>query len=202
MASAPVVPQMSQNETQPPFQDPAEGILKGATNITDDDRESLWDLFHNSKNSNELAQKLQTIAVPSDTKHKLWAAKQATAPVTSPVDKVTEALNRLKQVDPDTLALAEKFPNVTKAFIDAAVKPPEKPAGEPAGKSEGGAKGKTAEKKPLLVQAPRPDGQPHLPPIPDGHYRVLSSDHGLHDIPQERIQDAKNIDPSLHILNP
>lgn len=202
MASAPVVPQMSQNETQPPFQDPAGGILRGDTSISDADRESLWDVFHGSRNPNELAQKLQTMAVPSDTKHALWAAKQMTQPAANPVDKVTEALNRLKQIDPDTLALAEKFPSVTKAFIDAAVKPPEKPAGEPAGKSEGGAKGKTAENKPRLVQAPRPDGQPHLPPIPDGHYRVLSSDRGIHDIPAENLEKARAIDPTLHVLNP
>jgi len=206
MASTPALPTDSSQNATGPYQDPAEGILRGDTSITDEDRASLWDAFHNSKSPNELAQKLQPLGIPSDTKHKLWAAKQATAPVASPVDKVTEALNRLKQIDPDTLAVAEKFPTVAKAFIDAAVKPAEKAAGEagaPAGKAESAGKGKTAkEEKPRLIQAPRADGQPHLPPIAEGSYRILSSDGGVHDIPQERIQDAKNIDPNLHILNP
>lgn len=41
-----------------------------------------------------------------------------------------------------------------------------------------------------------------VPPILDGHYRVRTSDGGLHDIPAENIDLARKIDPDLVILNP
>ena len=41
-----------------------------------------------------------------------------------------------------------------------------------------------------------------LPPIPDGHHRVLASDGSLHDIPMANIDKAVAIDPQLKVLNP
>jgi hypothetical protein len=41
-----------------------------------------------------------------------------------------------------------------------------------------------------------------LPPIPDGHHRVLASDGSIHDIPAKNIELAVQIDPQLKVLNP
>jgi hypothetical protein len=41
-----------------------------------------------------------------------------------------------------------------------------------------------------------------LPPIPEGHYRLRTSDGAIHDIPAENIGRARAIDPLLIVLNP
>jgi hypothetical protein len=189
---------------QSPYADPAEGILRGDTSITDEDRSALWDSFHGARDANHLAQILQPLVIPNDTKHKLWQAKQATAPVSSNIEKVSAAIQKLSQLDPVTLDIAEKHPIVSKAFIDAAVKPPEAPkaAKEPQGASKSAGKGATAQTKTPLVQPPRIDGMPHLPPIPEGQHRILASDGSIHDIPAENLEKARQIDARLHVLNP
>jgi hypothetical protein len=161
----------------------------------------LWDVFHKTRDPNELAQKLQVLAIPSDTKHALWQAKTETVPVPSQVDKVAAALGKLKTLDTDTLEMAEKYPTVSKALVDAAINPPEAPKG-PAGKPAAADKGKTAKAPAPLAQPPRVDGMPHLPPIPENHYRILASDRSVHDIPAENLEKARQIDPRLHVMNP
>lgn len=185
-----------------PFVDHAAPILAGDPSITDEQRANLWDVFHNSKDGNELARQLQTVPIPDDTKQLLFDAKKKSIPQLEPVDKAVAAINRVGQLDPKVLELSEKYPKVTGLLVAAATK---EGAGEA---SEAGAKqpkGKTqdATKKPApLVQPPRPDGLEHLPPIPDGHHRVLASDGGIHDIPAENIEKARQIDPRMHVLNP
>jgi hypothetical protein len=189
--------------TPSPFMDHAAPVLAGEPTINDDQRADLWDAFH-TKSPEELVQHLQPLAVPDDFKKKLYDAKQQSMPVAGPVDKVTAAMKQLAQLDPNVLATAEAHPNVLKAMTSAATAP-EKGAGEAAGASKGSAKGNApAEgKSPApLAQSPRPDGLEHLPPIPDGHHRVLASDGGIHDIPAENIEHAREIDPRLHVLNP
>ena len=192
-------------DSQSPFVDHAAPILAGDPAITDEQRADLWDVFNKSKDHNELAQHLQDMtAVPDDTKQALFDAKKKAIPPVEPLDKVTAAIARIKQIPPDVLEMAESHPNVLKAITSAATTP-EKGAGEPAGAGKPAAKGKTAAagaKPAPLAQPPRPDGLEHLPPIPDGHHRVLASDGGLHDIPAENIEQARAIDPRLHVLNP
>jgi hypothetical protein len=186
-----------------PFQDHASPILQGDPSLSDQQRSDLWDAFH-SKNSDELVQHLAPLVIPDETKHKLFVAKQAAAPVAPPVDKVTEAVQKMANLDPKTMDLVEAHPNLLKAFTTAATTEP-KPAQEPSGATSAAPKPATAGKtaKPAAAPlAPRADGQPHFPPIPDGHKRILASDGGVHDLPEERLADAQKIDPNLHILNP
>src|SRR5271168_586145 len=51
-------------------------------------------------------------------------------------------------------------------------------------------------------QPPRSDGLDRLPPVPANHFRVRTSDGGLWDVPADRIEEARNRDPGLQILNP
>ena len=187
-----------------PFVDHAAPVLAAEPAITDDQRAELWDTFHQSKDPNELAQKLRPIIVPDDLKHKLFQAKQAAAPAVPAVDKVTDVIKRIAQLDPQALQVAEAHPNVLKA-LTAAATTVEKPASGAAGGASAAGDGKTASgtKKPAAAALPpRADGQPHMPPIPDGHHRILASDGGIHDIPADKLDQARNIDPNLHVLNP
>jgi hypothetical protein len=88
---------------------------------------------------------------------------------------------------PEQLDLAEAHPAILKALVES-LKPVEKSEKED-----------TAAKVPI---GPRLDGTPHLPKIADNHYRILSSDSSLHDIPKHMISRAQAIDPNLHIVNP
>lgn len=189
-------------EDQTPFDDVAAPILKGDPALSDESRAQLWDVFHGTKNPDELAEKLQTLAVPEDTKKNLYHAKQKSMPPVSPVRGVTDAMQMLANMDPKVLDIAETHPNVLKTLTAAAA--PKEPTGG-SGASVGAGAGKTqgkAQKLPPLVQPPRQDGLEHLPPIPDQHYRVQTSDGGIHDIPVENIETARQRDPNLHVLNP
>jgi len=188
-----------------PFDDPAKPILQGDPALTDDDRAGLWDAFHQSKDADELAQHLQEhelkgVVIPDDTKKRLYQAKQVVTPV-DPVAKTKSVMQQMAQIDPQVLELAESHPNVLKT-LTAAAGIGAKPAGEPAGGSKAAGKGKTPADAQPLAQPPRIDGQPHLPPIPDGHRRILASDSSIHDIPEENLEKARRIDPRLHVLNP
>lgn len=185
-----------------PFLDPAKPILAGEPSLSDDLRAELWDTFHRTKSATELAQHLQPLAIPDDTKKKLFDAKQGAVPPTvEPLDKASAAIARLATLPHDALEAAESHPNVLKVLSSAATMP-DKTAAEPAGASKGAGKGEGAggSKKPAL--SPRADGQPHLPPIPDGHHRILHSNGGIYDVPAENIEKAREIDPNLHVLNP
>ncbi len=192
-----------------PFTDHAAPVLAGEPTINAAQRADLWDAFH-TKNADELAQHLLPLAVPEDFKKRLWDAKQTQAaaavsavPV-APAEKTAAAIQRMTQLDPKALELAEAHPNVLKAFTSAAAAA-EKGAGESAGASKTSGKGNTpaeAKKPAPLAQPPRPDGLAHLPPIPEGHHRILASDGLVHDIPAENIEKARAKDPLLHVLNP
>jgi hypothetical protein len=183
--------------TPSPYADPAAPVLAAHPNITDEDRADLWDVFHNSKDSGELAQKLQPMNVPDDLKHKLFVTKDATAPAAKPaaLDKVTAAIQRVKDLDPKVLDLAETHPNVLKALTAAATQE-EKTAGEPAGKSKEpkGPKGPAEGGKQPLVH-------PDLPPTPAGHALVRTSDGALHHLPAMNVAKAKERDPQLQVLH-
>ena len=168
------------------LQDPAEPILSGDPALDQDTRGNLWDAFHNSKDPNELSRVLEPYAIPDDTKRRLLAAKQQATPLSASNPAAT-AIDALSSIPQNSLDAAESHPNVLKALIEG-MKTPEQAGGE------------TPEiKKPALT--PRPDGQKHFKPIPEGHYRILSSDGGIHDIPVANIDIARRIDPLLHVLN-
>src|ERR1700676_268675 len=124
-----------------PFMDHAAPVLAGEPTINDQQRADLWDAFH-TKSPEELVQHLQPLAVPDDFKHKLFTAKQASMPAPEPMDRVAEALTRIKSIDPAVLDVAEQHPNVLKAMTAAATTP-EKGAGEASGASKGASKGNT-----------------------------------------------------------
>ena len=183
--------------TPSPYADPAGPVLAAHPNITDEDRANLWDVFHGSKDSSELANKLQPMAVDNELKHKLFVAKDATAPAAGPkpLDKVTAAIARVKALDPEALELAEQHPNVLKALTTAAMQE-DKAAGEPAGKSKEpkspqGPSGKT--KEPMV--------HPDISPTPSGHALVRTSDGALHHLPAINVAKAKERDPELQVLH-
>lgn len=187
-----------------PFTDPAAEILRGEPALPNDEaRADLHDAFYN-KDSNALAQHLAPMAVPDDFKKRLYDAKKQTEPAPEPLDKVTAAIDRLSQLDPAKLELAESHPQTFKVLAAAATTP-DKESAAPAGASPAPAKGKASGKGKTpapLALPPRVDGLQHLPPIPDGHRRILASDGGIHDLPDDKINDAFSIDPRLHVMNP
>lgn len=186
-----------------PFADPAAPILRADPALTDEHRADLHDAFY-SKNADELVQHLMPMDIHEDTKQALYSAKKMSEPAPEPLDKTAAAINKIGEIDPKVLDLAETHPNVLKALA-ASISIAEKATGEPSGASKSSGEGKTAfkgETAPKLVLAPRADGSAHLPPIPANHHRVMASDGGLHDIPAEKIPEAQAIDPNLHVLNP
>jgi hypothetical protein len=200
-----------------PLMDHVSPILAGDPVLSDENRADLFDIFHASKDPNELSQHLQSLAtpadpaqqplaVPDDTKKRLLDAKQKSMPVAGPVDKVTAAMTHLSQMDPKVLDMAESHPNVLKVLTAAATTPEKEPTAA-AGGASAAPKGKKAQgdqTSPALAMPPRPDGLEHMPPIPEGHKRVQASDGGIHDIPadDEHLQKAFSVDPRLHVMNP
>lgn len=119
-ASHPPPQVQPQEETPTPVLDAAAKILYGEPGITDDDRANIWDLYHVSKDSSELADHLQNISVlPDDTKHRLFRTKQLAEPAPSALDRAVIALSKLNTLDPKVLELAESHPTVAKSFVDA-----------------------------------------------------------------------------------
>jgi len=165
----------------PIAQDPAEPILRGEPQIDDESKASLWDAFH-SKNADELTQHLAPLAIPDDTKKRLISAKQQMTPAPPPANPCKSAVSTMAGMAPEQLDLAEAHPAILKALVES-LKPVEKSEKED-----------TTAKVPI---GPRLDGTPHLPKIADNHYRILSSDSALHDIPKHMISRAQAIDPNF-----
>ena len=190
--------------TPPPFADPAEPILRNAPAITDEDRASLWDTFHSSKDPDELARQLQTLAVPDPIKNSLYEAKKAAVPVTG-LSKATEALKLIGSLDPKLLQVAEEHPNVLKSLMTAATAPdkganvPEKGADASSGASKPAGKEKTSsDNADASETAPMPSD---IPPTPPGHALLQTSDYALHHVPNENVAKVKLRDPKAQILH-
>lgn len=186
-----------------PITDLAAPVLAGEPTINDQQRADLWDAFQ-AKDPDELVAHLQPLVLPDDFKKKLVNAKVQEAAAAPPIDKATVAMNKLAQMDPKVLDLAESHPNVLKV-LTAAATVGEKGSDSASTASSSSSKGKTskaAATPALPPQPPRVDGLEHMPPIPTGHRRVLASDGGVHDIPEENLEQARGIDPRLHVLNP
>lgn len=186
----------------PSFTDHAEPILRAA-GVDNNTKADLWDMFHGSKDEGELAYMLSSLLVPNTLKQGLVDAKQHSIasrqkPVGDAAEKGFNVLSRLKEMDPQTLALAEKFPKTASALIGLTGKGDETPA---AGKPSKAAK--TSAKQPAAGKATKTAPQiADLPPIPDGHHRILDSNGGIHDVPMENLDAARQIDPQLQVMNP
>lgn len=91
--------------------------------LSDPEKESLWDTFHNVSSANELAQRLQNSNVSDPVKKDLlwYREKQDRLPAAAPHPAIG-ALTNLHQLSQMKVAdLAEKYPNVASALIDAAM---------------------------------------------------------------------------------
>jgi len=185
--------------TPSPFIDHAEPILRGEPAITDDQRSQLWDIFHGSKDPNELVSKLMPMAVPDDLKQQLYDKKKLSVPAVAPLDKVTDAVNRIAQLDPKVRETVEASPNLLKAFTSAATAP-EKTESAPAGASKPASKGKQAA-GPKKTASAAPSVTPDIPATPPGHVLARASDGGMYHLPQENVEAAKGLDPGLQILH-
>jgi len=60
-----------------PSSDPAEQILRSAQGVDTNAQADAWDAFHQSKNEDELSQRLQNMNIPQDVKANLWDAKHS-----------------------------------------------------------------------------------------------------------------------------
>lgn len=177
-----------------PFMDHAAPILQGDPALSDEQRADLWDAFQ-TKSPEELVDHLQPLAIPEDTKHQLWTAKKMAVTPTEPLDKTAAAIQRMTQLDPKTLELAESHPNVLKVLV-AAASTPEKGSESPSGASKAAPKGNT----PAKGEKPAPPA-PDVPATPSGHALVQASDGGMYHIPHDNIDKAKSLDPRLTVLH-
>src|SRR5947199_2187399 len=80
------IPQSTQTAS-----DPAEQILRTAQGVDTNAQADAWDAFHQSKNEDDLTQRLQTINLPQSVKANLWDAKRAVAPKGAPGARLTES---------------------------------------------------------------------------------------------------------------
>jgi hypothetical protein len=179
-----------------PFMDHAAPVLNADPTLNDQQRSDLWDAFH-SKNSDELVQHLTPLAIPDDTKHKLFQAKQLASPPAKiePVDKVTAALNKMAALPPDVLEKAESHPQVMKAFTTAAVTPEKEPVAAPSEPAVA-PKGK---KTPEAEEAPQVPTD--VPATPSQHALIHASNGAHYHVPVDRLDKAKEIDPNLTVLH-
>jgi hypothetical protein len=184
--------------TPSPFVDHAAPILAGDPELSNDQRADLWDAFA-TKNPEELVQHLQPLAIPEDTKNRLYQAKQASMPAPDPLDKVSQAVSRISQLDPQIRETAEAHPNLLKAFVSAATTPEKGPAVD-SGASASKSKGKTASgSKEAAGQAAVPT--PDVPAVPAGHALVKASDGALYHIPHANLEHARSLDKNLSVLH-
>jgi len=167
-------------------EDLAQPILAADPSLSQDERATLWDVFH-SKNPQELVQALHTSAALPETKYKLLESKHLQQPLEAVPPRednpVIATLQKMKGMDAETLALADKFPNAFKEMVKEAAKPPEKPAGE----SSAAGKGKTA-----TPAAPRASGAgaPASPNM-EGWTRFLGQDGKNYRVHPEDLEEAQ-----------
>ena len=108
-------------EATSPAHDHAAVILQQAPELTDEMRETLWNVYHSKSTPEELAKVLEHFVASNDTKHRLWEAKQMTAPEVDPVEKVKSAIQQVARMDKATLESAERHSGVLKLFVDAMI---------------------------------------------------------------------------------
>jgi hypothetical protein len=80
---------------------------------------SAWDLFYDAKSAHELATRLQPLALPDDINRQLIEAKKLSDPGKGPMDRV---FDRMMNLSPATLDLAERHPTILRILTDAATR--------------------------------------------------------------------------------
>jgi hypothetical protein len=101
------------------FVDHAFPILQGDPALTSAGRADIWDHFHQSGNATELAQRLQNVAMPDDTRAQLISAKSKPSTELDNLDRVVRAIHKLSAMDSKDLEIAESHPRMLQHLIDA-----------------------------------------------------------------------------------
>jgi hypothetical protein len=103
-----------------PFADPAEPILRHH-GIDAESTEKIWDGFHDSRTSADLAKKLANYSeVPDAVKHDLFVAKQKTDPAptwSDRVERAVEAIHKVAAMPSEHVETSEKHPKVLAAVM-------------------------------------------------------------------------------------
>lgn len=102
--------------SDPRLHDHAKDILSNAP-LDDSTKATLWDHWHDAHDVHELSTRLADMDIPSDVAESLIAAKKLSEPEPTPIDNATAAINRLTQIDPKILDLAEAHPNVLRHLV-------------------------------------------------------------------------------------
>jgi hypothetical protein len=128
-------PAAPQQAAPSPFADPAEPILRSRA-INAEVAERIWNDYHDSRTSADLAKKLANYPEVDDAiKHDLFVAKQKTDPAPTFRDRLDRAVNAIKRVaqlhetpapsGSSVASVAEAHPNVLKILADTVLKPRE-----------------------------------------------------------------------------
>ena len=112
-ADVPAVPTAAQPA------DPAFDILAKHQELANGTKGDLWQHFNDAPHSRDLIKRLIPYDAPISVKDELLAAKQATDPVPTHMDKIVEAIYKLASMNPQARSLAESHPAILKAFLSA-----------------------------------------------------------------------------------
>jgi hypothetical protein len=113
-------PAGSQQLSASPFSDPAEPILRRHA-INAETAEKMWNDYHDSRTSAELAKKLTQYSEVSDaTKHDLFVSKQQTDPAPTfrdRIERAVEAIHKVAALPREHVETSEKHPKVLAAVM-------------------------------------------------------------------------------------
>jgi hypothetical protein len=98
--------------------DPAEPILRGEPTLTDETRANLWDIYHASTSTTELERQLQSMGLRQGLVGQLLIAKNKQAAEKPALDRVTDAMQQMANIDPRVLDAAESHPRVLQALME------------------------------------------------------------------------------------
>ena len=116
---------MSEPTIDPRLIDHAKTILEQA-DIPQESKAALWDHYHSTSHSSELARRIATFNAPDHIKHALVAAKHISdrdnQPLPEPEATVVRVLHTLHRIDAKILETAEAHPRILTALITAALK--------------------------------------------------------------------------------
>jgi hypothetical protein len=179
-----------------PFVDHAEPILRNAP-IPDSLKGDLWQAFHESKDPEELVQRLQPLVVPDQVKTDLYEKKKFLQPSGS-VDTAVSALTKMRDLPPEVLDLAEAHPKIASLLVSAASKGGEKGPEKPAASAKPAAGPKPS---PAAPGAPADDSAspdlsempPDVPPTPSGQMKAEVGKPEQESLPLEKPKPPKQL---------
>ena len=102
----------------PKFIDHAFPVLYGEPTFGKDDekRSQLWDLFHSSRDVNELAQQLPEGLHPDFVRSFLKAKSKPSVQIDK-TDMADKILGTMQKISPEALDIAEAHPNILKSLM-------------------------------------------------------------------------------------